>query len=216
MVAGGSLGAAAAFPGIATTDTTGAGKGRIYSGGRPPRPAATRARRPQAPDRVHLRLDPGHLLRAPLRPSPDRGRAASRDPGSMDATAEHHLAPDAAKPARPPLHQPESRARHHRDLTRQDHRRRSPPATTPAASHSWEPPSIAGVNGGVNRAESRPPTTVPIPPTSGPGHTDVTGHDNCHHGTALSRAVARSGHGCDRDRYLASGDRRLAPVLAGR
>src|SRR5690348_8092585 len=57
--------------------------------------------------------------------------AAPRDPGSLERAAEHHLAPDAPKPARPPLHQPQSRARHHRGPTCQNHRR-SPSATPPA------------------------------------------------------------------------------------
>jgi hypothetical protein len=136
MVAGGSLGEAAAFLGIATT--LAAFQGRIYSGaghvhsgarqqpdplgfetaltalarelddpvtplvkyqrrrralenwsigedtwtaltGRlPPVPGPQQPElgRPQAPDRLHLRLDPGHLRRALLRPPPDRGSPA--------------------------------------------------------------------------------------------------------------------------------------------
>jgi hypothetical protein len=171
MVAGGSLGEAAAFLGIATALTT--WQGRIYSGAghvhsgarqqpdplafetaltaltrdlhdqviplvnyqrqghldcadRPtasrPGPSATRTRRPQTPDRLRLGLDPGLLRRALLRPPPDRGSPAPRGPGSLERTAEHHLAPNAPNPAWPSLHRPQGRTRHHRDLAHQEHR----------------------------------------------------------------------------------------------
>src|SRR5262249_39196863 len=105
---------------------------------------------------VRLRLGPGHVRRALPRAPPHRGRPAARVPGSLEGPVGHHLAPDAPKSPRTPLRQPQSRARHPRNLARQEHRH--PPRLTAATGNAWE---------------SRPPTTVPIPPTSGPGHTSL-------------------------------------------
>src|SRR5262249_42677062 len=140
-----------------------------------------RARGPQAPDRVRLRLGPGHVRRALLRAPPHRGRPAARDPGSLEGPVGHHLAPDAPKSPRTPLRQPQSRARHPPTLARQEHP--PPPPLTAATGNAWE---------------SRPPTTVPIPPTSGPGHT------------SLAPFFIRFGTGCLRE---ARQDGRLAGAV---
>jgi hypothetical protein len=91
-----------------------------------PWPSATRTRETASarspPSTSGPRSPPASTTSPPTRsrqPSP-------RNSDSLERAAEHHLAPDAPEPARPPLRQPQSRARHHRDLTRQGHRRWCP------------------------------------------------------------------------------------------
>ena len=85
------------------------------------RPAAARSRGPETPARLHLRLGPGHLWRAPLRPAAYRGHHASQPPEALDPV-DKRMETAGPRPPRASLHQPESRTRHHRDLACQDYR----------------------------------------------------------------------------------------------
>ena len=86
-----------------------------------PRPPAARPRGPKTPARLHLRLGPGHIRRAPLRPATYRGHHASQPPEALDPV-DKCLETAGPRPPRTSLHQPESRTRHHCDLACQDYR----------------------------------------------------------------------------------------------
>lgn len=143
MVAGGSLGEAARFLGIGSADVAWPGSGAYGATGRvrtgagqqagplgfdaaleAPGTAAARPRGPQAPGRLRLRLDPGHLRRAHFRPPSHRGRPAPR-PLVSPEPVDRRLEDAGPQPPRNPLPQPESRARNPRDLTRPNHRHQS-------------------------------------------------------------------------------------------